>query len=106
VNPEPGGYIASVLNSLDYFFTIIFTVELIWNAFSSWFSKFWSSAWNIFDTGIIAVSIAGLAGGMPQGLTVLRALRAVRVFRLFRRLDPLKQILISLGYPSHSMNFD
>ena len=35
---------------------------------------------------------------MPSGLNVLRALRAVRVFRLFRRLDPLKQILISLGY--------
>lgn len=96
-SPEPGGFVAGVLNNLDYVFTIIFTIELVWNAYSSWFSQFVSSLWNIFDTSIIAVSIAGLAGGMPQGLTVLRALRAVRVFRLFRRLDPLKQILISLG---------
>eukprot|EP00282_Hemiselmis_andersenii_P020456 CAMPEP_0172032650 /NCGR_PEP_ID=MMETSP1041-20130122/19997_1 /TAXON_ID=464988 /ORGANISM="Hemiselmis andersenii, Strain CCMP439" /LENGTH=400 /DNA_ID=CAMNT_0012689333 /DNA_START=8 /DNA_END=1210 /DNA_ORIENTATION=+ len=65
---------------------------------SFWFISFWTSSWNIFDAAIICVSILGLAGVMPSGLNVLRALRAVRVFRLFRRLDPLKQILISLGY--------
>lgn len=75
-----------VFQFFEWFFTILFTIELAINMFAHWWFRFWQDGWNWFDFIVVGVSLlAIITPGIP-GIAVLRLLRAFRVFRLFKRL--------------------
>ncbi len=84
------------LEAVDTAFTVIFTVELVLNAFAHWFKPFISDGWNIFDFIVVALSLVAL-GPVNIPLNVIRSLRAFRVIRLFGRLKGLKNIVTALA---------
>ena len=104
----------SVFLVFEWFFGMIFLVELIWNMYGSWWFKFWRDAWNWFDFIIVLISLLSLTLGNLPGISVLRyryvavygtkfwtysnwicrLFRAFRVFRLFKRVPSLKVSLL------------
>uniref|UniRef100_A0A7S0EEW1 Ion transport domain-containing protein n=1 Tax=Hanusia phi TaxID=3032 RepID=A0A7S0EEW1_9CRYP len=83
----------SFLDALEMSFTIIFTIELSFNAFANWFRDFFFNGWNLFDTLVVSVSIIGAALPNVPGVSVLRLFRVFRVLRLFHRLSSLRIII-------------
>ena len=84
------------LQVFEWIFMVLFTLELLFNMFGHWFTKFWLSGWNVFDFIIVMISaIALFFEGVP-GIDVLRLFRAFRVLRLFKRIPDLKIIIDSL----------
>mmetsp|Transcript_96141 Transcript_96141/g.228996 ORF Transcript_96141/g.228996 Transcript_96141/m.228996 type:complete len:434 (-) Transcript_96141:93-1394(-) len=92
----------------DLFFNILFFIELMVNMYAFWWVRFWSSAWNWFDTLVVSIGVLDIFQvPLPGPLSLLRMMRAFRVFRLFKRVQSLKKILDSLGkaLPSHINSF-
>jgi hypothetical protein len=86
---------AQILDQLNLFFTLLFTAELVVNAFSHWFRPFIQNSWNILDTFIVAMSVMSLiVTNQPTG--IVRILRALRVIRLFGRVKSLRKIISAL----------
>jgi hypothetical protein len=82
---------------VEYFFTIVFTIELLLNAYGSWRKLFLASCWNYFDMFVVAVGILLLCvPNLPGPLNFVKMCRAFRVFRLFGRIASLKKILVSI----------
>ena len=101
MRPEvPGSefrHLEDTINILDFFFTIIFIVELAINMFAHWFHDFISSPWNLFDTFVVLVSAISLdPTSVVPGVTILRSMRALRVLRLAGKLKSLKRIITAL----------
>jgi hypothetical protein len=87
--------IATLLDQLNLFFTIIFTVELAINAFAHWFRPFFADMWSQLDAFVVAMSILPLL--VPEQNTgIVRILRAFRILRLFRRVPSLRKIITAL----------
>ena len=87
--------LASLMERLNLFFTIIFTMELGMNAFCYWLRPFIQNMWNILDTFIIVMSLVStVLTNEPTG--IVRVLRALRVIRLFGRVKSLKKIISAL----------
>ena len=94
-NEQSTTELAVLMERLNLFFTLIFTVELCLNAFCYWFRPFIRNAWNILDTFIITMSlISTVITNEPTG--IVRILRALRVIRLFGRVKSLKKIISAL----------
>jgi len=93
VLPQEGSPEQFVFLIFEWFFGLIFTVELAWNMYGSWWSLFWQSGWNWFDFIIVLISLLSLGLGNLPGISVLRLFRAFRVFRLFKRVPSLKLII-------------
>jgi len=93
VLPKKGTAQADIFKVFEFFFTIIFTVEVIWNLYGHWFCLFWKSSWNWFDFIIVVVSLMVLVSEDIPGISILRLFRAFRVFRLFKRIKSLKLII-------------
>jgi len=91
-SPEQGVFLV-----FEWFFGLIFTVELAWNMYGSWWGMFWASGWNWFDFIIVLISLLSLGLGNLPGISVLRLFRAFRVFRLFKRVPSLKLIIEGVG---------
>ena len=71
---------------LNLLFTAAFTGELIFNAFSNWFSRFAHNGWNVLDFSIVCMSLVDLGiANIPDWLVKL--MRAFRVIRLFGRVQ-------------------
>ena len=98
----------AVFRAFEYFFTVVFLVELALNMFANaaWRvcpgaacarNEFWTVGWNVFDFVIVAVSVVSLFLSDLPGVSVLRLLRAFRVFRLFKRLPSLAKIVVALN---------
>jgi len=97
-----------VWRGTDLFFNLIFLFELLVNMYGFWFIRFWTSAWNIFDTVVVSIGVLDVFQvPLPGPLSLLRMMRAFRVFRLFKRVKSLKKILDSLAHalPSHVNSF-
>jgi hypothetical protein len=77
--PEDGTQEASYFFTLEIIFTVIFTLELLFNLFGSWFWPFWEEAWNWMDSFVVVISIAGL---IDQSIPAVNVLRLVRVFKM------------------------
>jgi len=56
-----------IFKVFDFFFTIIFTVEVLWNLYGHFFVEFWKSGWNWFDFVIVVISLMVLAGSTSRG---------------------------------------
>jgi hypothetical protein len=81
----------------DLIFTILFTIELAINLFSTLVKSFVKDPWNFFDLTVVAVSLFSL--GMPNmpAAGPMRLLRCFRVFRLFKRIKALRGKIGPLG---------
>jgi hypothetical protein len=83
--------LSHVLETLETIFAIIFLVEIILNAWSNWFVKFWSNAWTYLDIFVVVVSLVGVQGG--TSLRLVRVFRAVRVLKLVKSFASLRNIV-------------
>lgn len=80
----------------EYFFTVVFTLELVLNMYAFWFFEFFQSGWNWFDFIVVCIGLITLFVPSLPGVTTLRLMRAFRVFRLFKRLESLRKIINAL----------
>jgi len=77
--PEDGTRAASYFFALEFIFTVLFTFELLFNLFGSWWRPFLAEAWNWVDSFVVMISIAGL---IDETIPVVNLLRLVRVFKM------------------------
>lgn len=89
----------SAYEKVNYFFTAVFTVEVILKLFGLSPRKFVQDKFNIFDSVIVLVSVVDLffSSGSGGGVSALRAFRLFRIFKLFRTGD-LRVLLDSIAY--------
>jgi len=80
-----------MIDAFDLVILSMFTIEITLKIFI-YRGKFFTSAWNVFDFVIIAVSILPAAGSF----SIFRALRIIRTLRLLKNLPKLKLIIESL----------
>ncbi|MCP4460551.1 MAG: ion transporter [Cytophagales bacterium] len=80
-----------MIDAFDLVILAMFTIEITLKIFI-YRVKFFTSAWNVFDFVIIAVSILPAAGSF----SIFRALRIIRTLRLLKNLPKLKLIIESL----------
>ena len=81
--------------SINVLFTFAFTVELLFNLFGNWFSRFVLNGWNWFDVVIVSTSLTAYAmPTIPDWLVKL--MRAFRVIRLFGRVKALKTMITAV----------
>lgn len=91
--PHRGETSYVVLSYFEWFFTVIFTIELAFNFYGHYFWLFWKNPWNWFDFFVVAISLLSLALSDVPGMNVLRLFRAFRVVRLFKRIKSLRLII-------------
>lgn len=87
-----------MLETINYIFTAIFTIEALLKIFAHGFDYF-KEGWNIFDFLIVLVSYITIiisqmssASISPKQTTIVRAFRIGRVFRLINRAKFLRII--------------
>ena len=95
---DPEGETAGVLLLLDYFFTTLFTLEMLlkWIVYGIWFPPegYFKDAWNCLDGFIVTISLIGIFSTAKVGfLRSLRTLRALRPLRTIRRFPGLKLVV-------------
>ncbi len=83
----------AVLDSLNLYFTAVFTLELCLNLATHWWRPF-LTRWNLLDLLVVALSLAAL-GPIDLPMSVLRMLRVFRVIRLFGRMKGLRKMIIA-----------
>ena len=88
--------VTAVFETFNLVFTVIFTVEIVINLFSTLVWEFISDAWNLFDLTVVLVSLLSLFMEDLPGAQVLKLMRCFRVFRLFKRIPSLRQIIVAL----------
>jgi len=88
----------SVWEGLDTTFNILFLFELLVNMYGYGGPRpaFWRSAWNVFDTIVVAVGCVLMTGAELGAFNKLKLMRAFRVFRLFKRIESLNQIITAI----------
>lgn len=84
-----------VFTVFEWFFNILFGIELVINLYAHWFRPFWSSGWNIFDVLIVAISWVSMLSD-NSSIAVLRLFRAFRAFRLFKRIEEVRIIIVGV----------
>ena len=110
---DPDSTFSLVLKTIDFFFTILFTIEMILKVISMGF--YWKPdyyprgdipppylkvGWNILDfvvvvTAWLNMALGDSAGGL-KALRSIRALRALRPLRMISRNEGLKLAINSL----------
>lgn len=94
---DPGNDDNPVFNGFDWFYNIVFAIELLINMYSTWFFRFWMSSWNRFDFAVVSIGLMDqFQVPLPGPLTLLRMMRAFRVFRLFKKVKNLNKIIVAL----------
>lgn len=96
---KKGSELYNVLQLLDIFFTIIFTIELIlkvivYGLISSGEDAYLKDPWNMLDAFIVTISITSVfAGDAVESLRSLRTLRALRPLRTIKRAPGLRCVV-------------
>jgi len=93
----------TVLDILDLFFVITFTIECVMKVVALGVAYFMNS-WNLLDFTVVVISlvstgISATSSGSGGGLSALRALRAVRALRPMRvaaRSEGMKVVVSAL----------
>ncbi|XP_077296961.1 ca[2+]-channel protein alpha[[1]] subunit D [Arctopsyche grandis] len=92
-------YRNGILNYFDYFFTTIFTVELMLKLISYGFifhnGAFCRSAFNLLDLLVVCVSLISMfwSSGAISVVKILRVLRVLRPLRAINRAKGLKHVV-------------
>ena len=95
---EYHGQPIELTNALEYsnlVFTSLFAIEMILKIIADGCLKYIKSAYNLFDGGIVLMSVIELQGNKNSGLSVLRTFRLLRVLKLVRFMPTLRRQLVS-----------
>lgn len=89
------------LNTLDYIFLTIFTMEIVLKWIRG-FGLFWKSGWNVFDFVLVAISLVGQGLSFMSSGRVLRILRVLRAFRTIRSIRMVRglQMIVNTVFRS------
>jgi hypothetical protein len=94
---EYHGQPTSLTNALEYsniVFTSLFAIEMILKIIADGCLKYIKNAYNLFDGGIVIMSVIELQGNKNSGLSVLRTFRLLRVLKLVRFMPTLRRQLV------------
>lgn len=80
-----------IIDQVDIVILVIFVLEIVLKVYA-YRLDFFKSAWNLFDSSVVLVSILPAAGSF----SVFRALRIIRTLRLLKNIPKLKLIIESL----------
>jgi hypothetical protein len=86
---------------INYFFTAVFTIEMILKIVGLGFRVYCRDNFNLFDCLVVCLSfveiiIEQLTGGGAGGLSVFRSFRLFRVFKLARSWKDLRDLLATI----------
>ncbi|KNC23831.1 Voltage-dependent calcium channel type D subunit alpha-1 [Lucilia cuprina] len=88
-----------VLNKFDYFFTAVFTIELLLKLISYGFvlhdGAFCRSAFNLLDLLVVCVSLISI-GFSSNAISVVKILRVLRVLRPLRAINRAKGLKVCM----------
>ena len=94
---EYHGQPLSLTNALEYsniVFTSLFAAEMLLKLIAEGWLEYIRNAYNLFDGGIVVMSIIELQGNKNSGLSVLRTFRLLRVLKLVRFMPTLRRQLV------------
>ena len=95
---EYHGQPQSLTNALEYsniVFTVLFVIEMVLKIIAEGCLQYIKNAYNLFDGGIVIMSVIELQGHQNSGLSVLRTFRLLRVLKLVRFMPTLRRQLVS-----------
>lgn len=87
-------WLTDVQSILNYFFTVVFAMEMIIKMIGFGLRKYAADNFNLFDAVIVIISIIEMI--LPDsnsGLSVLRAFRLLRIFKIIKSWDSLRILL-------------
>ncbi|CAF4982165.1 unnamed protein product [Rotaria sp. Silwood1] len=87
--------LTNILEYSNYFFIILFTIEMLFKIIAKGCLNYIKIPFNIFDGGIVLISLTELYKTKNSGLSVLRTFRLLRIFKLVRFMPRLRQKLVS-----------
>jgi len=100
----------NILESINYFFTAVFTLEAIIKIIGLGFKGYFTKGWNVFDFIIVVISYVTLIIGLtvsgnfgPKQATVARAFRIGRIFRLIKKAKFLRVIFNTIIFTIPSL---
>jgi len=93
-----GDVYKEAFEGIGLMYNILFTIELGFNLYGSWWCHFWKSGWNVFDFVVVSIGVINtIKLPLPPAFSLLRMMRAFRVFRLFKRVKSLNKIIVSIA---------
>jgi hypothetical protein len=87
--------LTNILEYINYVSIILFTIEMILKIIAEGCFKYIQNLFNLFDGGIVLISLIELYGTNNSGLSVLRTFRLLRVLKLVRFMPTLRRQLVS-----------
>eukprot|EP00288_Rhodomonas_lens_P011979 CAMPEP_0177749332 /NCGR_PEP_ID=MMETSP0484_2-20121128/32430_1 /TAXON_ID=354590 /ORGANISM="Rhodomonas lens, Strain RHODO" /LENGTH=339 /DNA_ID=CAMNT_0019264309 /DNA_START=115 /DNA_END=1131 /DNA_ORIENTATION=+ len=94
--PDPGSHTSDVLEGFEICFTVFFAVELLINLTGSYYDRWWTDRWNMFDIFIVIVSILAVSLQDVKGISLLRMSRVFRIIKIFQSLKSLRNVINAL----------
>ncbi|CAF1073951.1 unnamed protein product [Rotaria sordida] len=88
--------LTNVLEYSNYVFVILFILEMLFKIIAEGCLNYIKNPFNVFDGGIIVISLIELYGTKTSGLSVLRTFRLLRVLKLVRFMPTLRRQLVVL----------
>ncbi|CAG9531711.1 unnamed protein product [Cercopithifilaria johnstoni] len=89
--------LTTILEISNYFFTGLFALEMLLKIGADGLFGYLSDGFNLFDGGIVALSVLELFQEGKGGLSVLRTFRLLRILKLVRFMPALRyQLLVML----------
>ncbi|CAF3768856.1 unnamed protein product, partial [Rotaria sp. Silwood1] len=85
--------LTNILEYSNTFFIILFTIEMLFKIIAKGCLKYIKNPFNLFDGGIVLISLIELYGAKNSGLSVLRTFRLLRVLKLVRFMPTLRRQL-------------
>lgn len=91
-------YLINILSSLNYFFTTVFTLEMIVKMIALGLRRYFRERWNQLDAFIVVLSVSGIifeefhALKLPINPTIIRVMRVLRIARVLKLLKMAKGI--------------
>ncbi|VDN07448.1 unnamed protein product [Thelazia callipaeda] len=87
-------FLTTVLEISNYFFTGLFALEMLLKIGADGLFGYLSDGFNLFDGGIVALSVLELFQEGKGGLSVLRTFRLLRILKLVRFMPALRYQLV------------
>ncbi|VDL71627.1 unnamed protein product [Nippostrongylus brasiliensis] len=87
-------FLTTTLEYSNLFFTGLFTFEMLLKVIADGFFGYLSDGFNLFDGGIVALSVLELFQEGKGGLSVLRTFRLLRILKLVRFMPALRYQLV------------
>ncbi|CAF1244381.1 unnamed protein product [Rotaria sordida] len=87
-------FLTNLLQFNNYFFTILFTIEILLKIIAHGCLAYIKNLFNIFDGGIVLISLIQLIISGNSGLSVLRAFRLLCLLKFLRCMPTLRRHLI------------